>query len=269
LIAAALFREPWLLVLATGFLVLSLCAGAVILGDEGMASKHGLAFLRADRRVGNDAVRIARRSMAGAFSVYAAAVVGELAVLLALPWLADLALTPAHDPLNAELWAPAVWGFVVFVPFLLLRAAHVLHRVFRPEPVTSDFRLFTVMHRESQWEFLAGVGVLLVVAGLHTHGDGALFQLSTVLATTTAVGPVGGLLRAVVLVPVVLMLLKLGVMGADDEDIVMIPEAQEADAAPALMALYTDPPWYLRVSWVTHVAYVPLLVLLIVQLSCA
>jgi len=267
LIGGALFSEVWLLVFAAGMQVLSLAAGLVILVDEAMASRRGLELLKQDRFVPRAALPVARRSMRGAFSVYASAVGAELLVLLAMPWLADAALAASPAVGGPVVWAPAVWAFIVFVPLLALRAAHVLHRVLRPEPVQSDFRLFTVMHRESQWEFLAGACVLMLVGGLHGAGDGALFQLSTVLATSTAVGPVGALVRALFLVPVVLGLLWAGVLKESDDDVVVLPEARDADAAPALMALYSDPPWYLRVSWVTHVAYLPLLVLLAAELS--
>ncbi len=269
LIGGALFHEVWLLVFAAGMQLLSLGAGLMILLDEGMASKHGVDLLKADRFVPRDVLTVARRSMRGAFSVYAGTILAELVVLAAMPWLAELAMTPGPTPrLGAPtVWAPAVWAYVVFVPLLGLRAARVLHRVFRPEPVQSDFRLFTVMHRESQWEFLAGACVLMLVAGLHSAGEGALFQFSTVLATSTAVGPVGALVRALVLVPVVLGLLWTGLLQESDEDVVLLPETRDADAAPALMALYTNPPWYLRVSWVTHVAYLPLLVLLAAELA--
>ena len=268
LLGGALFASPWLLVLAFGFLVLAIGSSAVILADEALASRKGLELLRADRFVPEEAWRIAARSMKGAFGVYAAGMAGELAVLASFPWLAAWALPePGWVASPAEPWAPAVWVLVGFVPFLLLRAAHVLHRVLRPEPVQSDFRLFTVMHREAQWEFLAGFGVLLVVLGLHDLVTSPVGQLATVLATTTAVGPVAGLLRAMVLVPIVLTLHRLGWLPERDQDIVLLPETRNQDAAPALMALYSDPPWYLRVSWVAHVAYLPLLLVLLYQLS--
>jgi len=270
LLGAALFASPWLLVLALGFLLLALASSAVIVTDEAMASRRGLQLLRADRFVPADAERVAQRSMRGALAVYVAGLVGEAVVLAAFPLLASHAVpSPAASalPAPAEPWAPAVWVLVAFVPFLLLRAAHVISRVLRPEPVGSDFRLFTVMHREARWEFLAGFGVLLVVLGLHDHAATPVGQLATVLAITTAVGPVAGLLRALLLVPVVLALHRLGWLPRRDSDIVMLPETRNQDAAPALMALYSDPPWYLRVSWVAHVAYLPMLIVLTYRLS--
>ena len=270
LLGAALFASPWLLVLALGFLILALASSAVIVADEALASQKGMELLRADRYVPLEAERIAARSMKGAFAVYAAGMLGELVVLTSFPVLATVAvpagsMSAASAP--AEPWVPAVWVLVGFVPFLLLRAAHVISRVLRPEPVSSDFRLFTVMHRESQWEFLAGFGVLLVVLGLHDLAATPVGQLATVLATTTAVGPVAGLLRALLLVPVLLALHHLGWLPQREQDIVLLPEARNQDAAPALMALYSDPPWYLRVSWVAHVAYLPLLLVLSYRLS--
>jgi hypothetical protein len=256
-------------VLSAGFLALSIASGAVILVDEGAASRFGLRLLRAESQVPPRAVEVARRSMRGAWWVYGAGLGAELVVAASLPWLAGLLELAAPPVAEGGPWGSAICVLVAFVPALLLRAAHVLHQVLRPEPVRSDFRLFTVMHREAQWEFLAGFGVLLVVLGLHPFVASPLGQLATVLATTTAVGPVGGLMRALVLVPLLMVAWKLGWLQQSDEDLVLVPEARGADAAPALMALYSDPPWYLRVSWLTQAAYVPMLVLLLAGLSGA
>jgi hypothetical protein len=159
-----------------------------------------------------------------------------------------------------------VWLLIVLVPMLALRAAHVLHQVLAPEPVQTDFRLFTVMHREARWEFLTGMGVLVIVGLLHDHASGMFFALSVVLATTTAIGPVAGLVRALVLLPMLLVMHRFAGQGELRGDDRFFPEARPDQGAPALMALYSDPPWYLRVSWLAHLAYLPLLAALSLQL---
>lgn len=265
LLAGALFASPALLGLAGAALALSVISGSVILVDEATASRFGRAVLAADPRVGPEARAVAARSMRGAFQVYLAGWLGEVAVGSTLPWLAGhLRGLPA--PADAP-WPAAVCLAVLFVPALLLRAAHVVHQALRPEPVHSDFRLFTVMHREAQWEFLAGVGVLLVIVGLHPLLGGPMGHLVTVLAATTAVGPVGGLLRALLLVPPLMLAWRLGWLRQEADDVVLLPEARGVDAAPALMALYSAPPWYLRVHWLGNAAYLPMLLLVGARLA--
>jgi Zn-dependent membrane protease YugP len=264
LFVAALLGQPWLLSLAVGFLALTVAAGGVVFADELWASAHGWDLLRDDRRMRSEARHVARSSMVGAASIYGLGFLGEVAVLAAWPSIATVATT-TPTPLAAEVSTPGVWLLVVLVPVLALRAAHVLHQVLAPEPVQTDFRLFTVMHREARWEFLTGVGVLVIVALLHDHATGMGFAMSVVLATTTAIGPVAGLARALVLLPVLLVLYRFERRAVEDDDR-FFPEVRPDEAAPALMALYSDPPWYLRVSWLAHLAYVPLLAVLGLQL---
>jgi hypothetical protein len=52
---------------------------------------------------------------------------------------------------------------------------------------------------------------------------------------------------------------------ADDE--ALFPETRPGGAAPALMSLYDAPPWYLRMSWASHLAYLPLVFVLVAQLA--
>lgn len=265
LLASALFASPALLAVAGASLLLSIVSGSVILVDEATASRIGRDLLADEPAMTPGAQAIAARSMRGAFQVYLAGWLGEVVVGSTLPWVA--AALPDLPARAQAPWPIAVCVAVLFLPALLLRAAHVVHQALRPEPVRSDFRLFTVMHREAQWEFLAGIGVLLVILGLHPLLGGPAGQLATVLAATTAVGPVGGLLRALLLVPPLMLAWRLGWLRQEADDVVLLPEARGVDAAPALMALYSDPPWYLRVSWLTHAAYLPMLVLVGVRLA--
>ncbi len=265
LLCAALLQHSVLLLLAPVLLLASVVVTFVVCLDELFASRHGLRLLHEDPRVRAGQIRVARVSMTGAASVYGLGLIGQVAVLGAWPairsWVLGLSLAPVQAP-----GALVMWLTVVLVPVLLLRAAQVSLQVMDPEPVTSDFRLFTVMHRDGQWEFLTGIGVLVIVVGLHPMFGGTLGAVAMVLATMTAIGPVGGLMSALILFPV-LLLARGWFERSEDDDEAFFPAVTTPDqSAPALMALYTDPPWYLRASWLAHVAYLPLLGVLAVRL---
>ncbi len=265
LLSAVLLDEPLLLPLALGFLGLSVVVSSVVCLDEASASWRGYHLLLGDKRFRREARDVARESMIGAGSVYGLGLLGQIAVLAAWSPLARLAVSGSRAT-PGEPTVAAIWLTVVLVPLLLLRAAHVLTQVLAPEPVTTDFRLFTVMHREGQWEFLTGIGVLIVAVGLHSLVDGPLDALAMVLGTTTAIGPVGGLARALVLFPLLLLARRWLERQEEDDDAFFPSVACPDEAAPALMALYSDPPWYLRVSWLAHLAYLPLLGVLLLRL---
>lgn len=265
LLCAALLQEPVLLPLALALLLGSVTVTAVVCADEASASRHGYRMLQGDDRLSDADRELARTSMLGAGAIYGLGLLGQLLVLACWGPLAQLVST-AEPLASAAIGAPVLWLTLVLIPVLLLRAAHVLLQVLSPEPVTTDFRLFTVMHREGQWEFLTGMGVLVLVVGLHSLIVSPLGALALVLGTMTAIGPVGGLGRALILFPL-LLLLRRWLERPEEDDEAFFPPATSPDAsAPALMALYTDPPWYLRVSWLAHLAYLPLLGLLIFRL---
>ena len=166
LCCAALLRDPALLAPSFGLLVGSVLVSMVVCADELGASVHGFHLLQADQRVRGRDRWIIGSSMVSAGWVYALALAGQMVVLACWPSIA--AIVPEVVPAPAFEPSPiALWLFVLLVPILLLRAAHVLIQVLQPEPVTTDFRLFTVMHREGQWEFMAGIGVMALVVGLH------------------------------------------------------------------------------------------------------
>ena len=265
LCCAALLHEPRLLDLALGLLVLSASVSTVVCLDEVGASWHGFLLLRSDRRIRAPELAIARSSMVSAGWVYALGLLGQLAALVCWPSIADI--VPIAVPTAPFRPNPVVlWLTVVLVPILLLRAAQVIVQVATPEPVTTDFRLFTVMHRDGQWEFLAGMGVMVLVVGLHPMLADPIGAVALVLATMTAIGPVGGLLSSLVLVPVVYLARDwFEKQENDDEGLFQAPASLDGEA-PALMALYTNPPWYLRAGWLAHLAYLPLLALLLVRL---
>lgn len=252
-----------LLPIATGFLIVSLVVSTVVCLDEAFASWRAANMLRNDASVTSGDLADATRSMRSAGAVYGVDWFGQFIVLAAWPFV--LAAWPETPGSPGGAASPEAIGLAIgLVPVLLLRTAQVGLQVWDPEPVTTDFRLFTVMHRESQWEFLTGIVVLALVVLLHPLLSGPLATGALVMATMTAMGPVAGLARALVFLPVVLLVQA--VAGPPEEGRPTFAAPSPDAAAPALLALYTDPPWYLRVSWLANLAYVPFLAVVALRL---
>ena len=265
LLACALLGMPGAAIPTAIFAVAAAVASLGVLADEGMASVRAARWLEADLSMTAHEVGIARRSMAHSWSVYATRTAGQLAVLGALPTVLPMAVSMREVRTVTDIDPVGAWILVAALPFLALRVGQVLAQVWQPEPVGSDFRLFTVMHREAQWESLTGFAVLAVLFGLHDHASGWVFAASAGLAAMVALEPVSALGRALILLPVLLGLRKWSQRTeADDE--ALFGDMQPGGAVPALMALYTRPPWYLRASWFTSLAWVPMVGLLCVQL---
>ncbi len=260
-VAAVLMGAPGLLPVASGILVVSIVVTSVVCLDEALASQFAISALRADPDLTEADLRVVRGSTRAAGAVYGLNLLGQLLVVAAWPGMVTLGTFGAA--VGDTPGPVAITLAMLALPVLLLRAAQVGLQVWDPEPVTTDFRLFTMMHRESRWEFLTGLAVLAVVALLHPLLEGPLGTSVLVGAIMTAIGPVGFLLRALVLVPVVYTLRALG-LGEDTEPPFASPGAEAT--APALLALYTDPPWYLRVSWLASLAYLPFLGVLALRL---
>ncbi|MEO0604633.1 MAG: zinc metallopeptidase, partial [Myxococcota bacterium] len=183
-VAALLMGTGALVPVASGLLVLSLGVTVVVCLDELFASQWAARLLREDPRIGTRDLATARRSMRAAGSLYALDLLGHAIVLAA--WPAVVTADPfGHGLVAGPPSAVAVGLAVVLLPILLLRAAQVSLQVWDPEPVTTDFRLFTVMHRESRWEFLSGIAVLTVVALLHPLLTGPLAVSALVGAIMT------------------------------------------------------------------------------------
>ncbi|MEN0067459.1 MAG: zinc metallopeptidase [Myxococcota bacterium] len=261
--SALLVGAGGLIPFATVLLGVSLVVTLTVCGDEWFASWRAVRFLRDDPTVSDDEIKIAQHSMRSAGTVYALDLVGQLFVLASWPFV--IADWPSLSGPTSIPSPEAVGLAVVMVPVLLLRAAHVGLQVWDPEPVTTDFRLFTVMSQESRWEFLTGLAVLTVVVMLHPLLTGPFATSALVGATMTAIGPVGALLRAIVLVPLVLLLHRFAEPDPEEQRLLFKTPNLET-TAPALLALYTNPPWYLRVSWLANLAYIPLLAVAAVRL---
>ena len=95
--------------------------------------------------------------------------------------------------------------------------------------------------------------------------SGPLFSTALVLAASTVVGPLAGALRSLVEIPLAIVLrgwLSRERTGGPP----LLPTPAPDEAAPALMAVYTRPPWTVRLTWLAHLLYLPFLVLLGVEL---
>ena len=118
------------------------------------------------------------------------------------------------------------------------------------------------MQREAQWESLTGMAVLAVLFFAHGQQGDPLFAVAAVLATIVALGPVSGFARALVLLPILLGL-RAWTTRSEEDDRELFGESSPDGAVPALMALYNNPPWYLRASWLANLGWVPMVTLLL------
>ena len=266
LLVLALLGLPGAVWPAVGFAIATAVAGAVVVLDEGWASVRAEAWLRSDPTLPRAGFVEARRALLHAWSVYAARFVGQLVVVCALPpllrhaaGLREAEVVAAIDPVGA-------WVLFFALPFLVLRALWVLRQVLAPDPVASDFRMFTLLQTEAQWESLTSTVVLAVLFLLHDHAGGAGFGAAVALAAVVALGPVSAIGRALILFPGLLAIRRWARdrAGADDA---LFADARPDQAVPAMMALYSEPPWYLRLSWLTNLAWVPMIGWLVVQLA--
>ncbi|MFT4627591.1 MAG: hypothetical protein ACI8PZ_006277, partial [Myxococcota bacterium] len=123
-----------------------------------------------------------------------------------------------------------------------------------PEPVTTGFRLFATLHRDSSWESMIGLLALGLVVGLHGLSSGPVWVACLWGAAFTAVGPAAAVVRGLVLMPVLAVLASSGDPSGGGG-----PSPDRPP--PALLALYDRPPWYVRVAWAIGLAWLPLVAL--------
>jgi Zn-dependent membrane protease YugP len=264
LLVAAAFGDPWVPTVAYVALVWAIGAQGLVVVDEANASLRGLVLVAGDARVPVDAHRIAARALIGAFAVYGSGWLAELAVLGTWPTVERLVLGAPHLGLPAPPPA-AVWVGLAFVPLLVLRAMSVLAQVWSPEPVTTDFQLLSRLQRERAWELATAASVAVLLVTLGGSSTGRAFSTALVFAASTVVGPAAEILRSLLTVPLAFVL-RGWLARERASGPPLLPRPAPDEAAPALMALYTQPPWTVRLIWLAHLLYVPLLVLLALEL---
>lgn len=255
---AALLHSSDLLSAAWALLVGASVVSLGVLADEASASAWAVQSLRG-AGVAPAARRAAAWSMAGSLTAYGLLAFGKGAVLVTWPALTEL--LPGGAPASLPEPGPLVlWLAVVLVPVLLLRAAHVVLQVIKPEPVTTDFRLFSVTHREGQWEFVSGIGALVLVVGLHAWFADPVGSIALALAASTAIAPAAGFAWALLVIPALLVFRPARRASVHRN---VEGRAVPGTAPEAVMAMYSNPPWYLRARWLAHLAYLPLIGLLV------
>ncbi|MEZ4236409.1 MAG: zinc metallopeptidase [Myxococcota bacterium] len=258
LIAASLFDEPVAVWIAGLALLASVACTAAVCADEVGASRHAARIIGADDRVARPGLRRAVSAMRAAASAYLLGAVGQLLVLGAFPLLAWAVIDVPRAPKS-----PSDLGFTLVLavtPIVLLRAALALVQAVRPEPVPSELDLWDLLGREARWESLCAVGVVGVVAAMHPAVGGPAAAVATALAVSVALGPVQGLGAALVSLPLVVWRR----FQARPARVDYLKPARD-DVPAAMIAMWADPPWYLRVSWLMPLAYLPLVLLLAVR----
>ncbi len=263
LLVAAAFGEPWLLRVAFVLLSVAIAAQLVVVSDEGAASLGATRSLSADDRLSSEARRAAGGALLGAFAVYVAALLAEILVAIGWPVLAHVAIEGAA---HVGPWFPpaaAVWVSVALLPLLVLRAMQVLSQVFSPEEIATELQLLTRMRRDREWEVMTAVAVAILL-GTAAGSDGApMFLLSVALAVTTLVAPVSAAVRAALAFPARVALRWW--RGAGRREGLRLVGRPPPEETSALLAVYSRPPWTVRLTWLADLAYVPLLVVLAVE----
>lgn len=258
----ALWVAPILLAVAT-------VLHGLVWVDELNASWLGWTLLRDDDRLGPEHRQEVRGALALSGGVYGAQVFGRLGVLAAWPWLAPH-LAALELPLPWWLSGMGSWLFAMAIPVLVLRAAWGLSQTISPDPVRSAFRLASLQDVEARWDFLAGMSMAMLVLALHPRlsHEGGLLAL-TALAAVPAVGPVAGLGRLPVLLPVLVALGWARRRGASDGVTQRWSQGEPVpsiDAAPeAVLAFFADPPLWVRASRLLYLSFLPLLVWMAVE----
>jgi Zn-dependent membrane protease YugP len=258
LVAAALFGEPVAVTLAGIALLASVGCTAVVCADEVAASLHAVRLIRADP-VGRAGVGRAGAAMGAAASAYLLGAVGQVLVLLAFPVLAEIVLV---EPMATKL--PSDLGFTLVMavtPIVCVRTALALWQAVRPEPVPSELDLWDLLGREARWESVCAIGIVGVVAAMYPAVGGPAAAVATAFAVAVAIGPVQGLGAALIALPVVVFRR----FAAPPPAPVRYLKRARDDVPAAMIAMWSDPPWYLRATWLMPLAYLPLVAILAVR----
>jgi hypothetical protein len=207
----------------------------------------------------------ARWAQLSGFSVYAARTLGALVVVAGWPLISWQVLGSGFAP--AEVASTVgIWLLVTMLPVFALHASWVLLQVFRPQPIRSAFRLGQLALREGQWESAMGLATLFLIVALHDVTGDPIMVASVALAAIPTVAPAGQLAMLTVVVPVGLALTPLRPVMRPKRPFWLKARYVTPDDPRSLMALYSRPPWYLRALWLTRIAYLPMVAVLVCHL---
>lgn len=253
--AAVLLAEPSVLDVAWALLAVSVAAGFGVLADEAAASRRAWHTIRADARVAASGARRAASAMWAAGGAYALGVLAQLGVLAAWPWvsaaLGQVEAGPVKHPSHL-----AIWLVIAATPVVAVRAALALYQVVLPIAVPTDLDLWAVLQRDSQWEWATATTSVAMAIALAPALDGPTTALAVGAALMAAMGAFHALVLAAVTLPGVVWRRFTG----EPRPPQYLRRARD-DVPQAMMATWSDPPWYLRVAWLIPLGYVPLVVL--------
>lgn len=265
LLTGALLQSPGLLLLALGLGALTLLAHGVVLADESLASLRAWTWLRDDAELTAADRTACGQAMLTALGAYAAPALAWLALLVMSPLIASIALSGPALPPAEPLDATGTWLLLFLGPTLALHAGLVLVETVRPEPVKSAFQLELRQQRQHQWGFMAGICALVVALAVAGWGQGLLFEVALAMAIFVGLEPASVLLRAVLVVPVMIGARLVGA-GPALESALAGPDVADDRAPPkALASLWESPPWFLRGARLLQLAWLPLVVLVVIE----
>lgn len=260
LLAASLFAEPVVAFLALASLVVSVAASLVVCADEVMASVHGYRLVSSDNRLGREPLSRAKSAMMAAASAYLLGALGQVFVLMLWPSVvSEMVGAPGHLKPASDL---ALWLVLIGAPVVAIRVLLSLRQAIAPEPVPSELDLWALLALEARWESAAAALVFAMVLGAHAAVGGPAVAAAAALGLAAALGPMYGLVIGVLMVPVVV---ARRVLGVEQRRVRYLRPARD-DIPQAMLAMWADPPWYLRALWLMPLAYLPVVFVLSVRL---
>jgi Zn-dependent membrane protease YugP len=252
--------EPVLATLGYWALALSLATGAVVCAEEVAASGFAWRLLRADPTVTRAARGRARDAMVAAAGAYALGWLGRLVILLA--WEPIRAIVFSDPDLGARTYGHlGTWLVLVTFPVVLIRAGLAVAQVVRPERIPSELDLWALLQRDSLWESLAAACVVASLLAVHASLEGPALGVAAAVAAAAALGQIQAVIVAALMIPAVVAERFL-VRRAP----VRYRWRARDDIPQAMVAMFSDPPWYLRAMWLLPLGYVPLALLLFARI---
>jgi hypothetical protein len=248
LLVLAVTGEARAVSLAYVGVVVSVVAGVFVLADEVAASVRGARLLREDWRTSMEVERVAWRAFVGSAATYAAPWLTRVVIALSLGgWAAPLVGPSDRWPMLGTLWVVAV---LACTPFLLVRVIQVVAEVGWRAPARSDFHVAWTSDRERVLETRTSLVLLIWLALCPASPIDTTVIPLLVLGLVPAMGPLGGLGRALFGLPLAFVRAPAPAYGPASELLVLVPEH--------------EPAWF-RAASLVRIAYVPLLIVLVAR----
>jgi Zn-dependent membrane protease YugP len=252
--------EPAVADLALWALVTSVLAAALVCADEIGASTLARRWLSVDPQVSAWALARATDALLSAGGAYVLGWLGRVIVLAGWNPLREVLFAGVGGPIKG-MGHLGTWLVLLLLPIVAIRAGLALAQVVRPERLPSQLDLWALVQRDSLWESLAASCVVATLVVLQASLQGPVLAMAAALATASALGQVQALVLAMVAIPAMLMARTFRRRPS------MRYRWRARDDVPqAMVAMFSDPPWYLRILWLLPLGYVPLAALLFARL---